>query len=52
LGHEVSDQTVGSILRRRGLEPAPDRQRNAIWSQFTRRHKAVLWATDFFTTEV
>jgi len=51
-GLDVSDQTVGNILRRRGLGPAPDRQRNTTWSQFIRRHKAVLWATDFFTTEV
>lgn len=25
LGHEVSDQTVGNILRRHGIEPVPER---------------------------
>jgi putative transposase len=25
LGHEVSDQTVGNVLRRRGIAPAPKR---------------------------
>ena len=42
VGHQVSDQTVGNILQRQGLGPAPERK----------RHKEVLWATDFFTTEV
>ena len=31
---------------------APERKRNTTWAAFIRRHKAVLWATDFFTTEV
>ena len=26
LGHAVSDQTVGNILRRHGIEPAPQRK--------------------------
>jgi putative transposase len=52
LGHRVSDQTVGNILKRNGLGPAPERKRNTTWAQFIRRHKEVLWATDFFTAEV
>src|ERR1022692_1554432 len=52
LGHRVSDQTVGNILKRHGLGPAPERKRNTTWAQFIRRHKEVLWATDFFTAEV
>jgi len=52
VGHQVSDQTVGNILKRHGLGPAPERKRNTTWAAFIRRHKAVLWATDFFTTEV
>ena len=27
LGHEVSDQTVGNILRRHGIPPAPERKK-------------------------
>ena len=27
LGHEISDQTVGNILRNHGIEPVPDRKR-------------------------
>jgi transposase InsO family protein len=52
LGHQGSDQTVGNILRRHGLGPAPERRRQTTWAQFIRRHKDVLWATDFFTAEV
>jgi putative transposase len=52
LGYRISDQTVGNILKRHGLRPAPERKRHTTWAQFLRRHKDVLWATDFFTAEV
>lgn len=52
LGHEVSDQTVGNILGRHGLGTAPERKRQTTWAEFSRRHKEVLWATDFFAAEV
>jgi len=52
LGYEVSDQTVGNILKRRGLLPAPDRKKTTTWKEFIRSHLDVLVATDFFTTEV
>ena len=52
LGHHISDQTVGNILQRNGLGSSPERRRNTTWSEFIRRHRDVLWATDFFTTEI
>ncbi len=52
LGCEISDQTVGNILKRRGLPTAPDREPTTTWREFIRSHIAVLWATDFFSTEV
>jgi putative transposase len=52
LGHEVSDQTVGNVLRRRGIPPAPERKRTTTWAEFIRVHLAVLAGTDFFTVEV
>ena len=52
LGHTVSDQTIGNVLRRHGILPAPDRKRTTSWAQFIRRHMAVLGATDFFSVEV
>jgi putative transposase len=52
LGHRISDQTVGNILKRNGIAPSDDRKKNTSWSSFIRQHKEVLWATDFFTAEV
>ena len=52
LGHSLSDQTVGNILRRHGLGIAPERRRQTTWTEFIRRHKQVLWATDFFAVEI
>ena len=36
LGYEISDQTVGNILRRHGLPPAPERKRTTTWAAFIR----------------
>jgi len=52
LGHVVSDQTVGNILRRYGIQPAPRRSQNTTWKDFIASHMAVLAGTDFFTVEV
>src|ERR1700681_3579277 len=34
LGHEVSDQTVGNVLRRHGVPPAPARKQPPTWAAF------------------
>jgi putative transposase len=52
LGHTISDQTVGNILKRHGLPPAPERKTTTTWKEFIRTHLDVLVATDFFTAEV
>ena len=52
LGYDISDQTVGNILKRRGLPLAPERQKTRTWKEFIRSHMGVLRATDFFSTEV
>jgi len=52
LGYTVSDQTVGNILKRHGLPPAPERKTTTTWTEFIRTHLDVLVATDFFTAEV
>ena len=52
LGYNISDQTVGNILKRRGLSPAPERKKTTTWKDFIRSHMDVLWATDFFSAEV
>ena len=48
----MSDQTVGNILRRHGIPPAPDRKKTTTWKEFIRTHREVLVATDFFITKV
>jgi len=52
LGYRLSDQTVGNILRRHDIPPAPKRKQTTSWKDFVRAHMAVLAATDFFTVEV
>ena len=52
LGYTLSDQTVGNILQRHGILPAPERKRTTTWADFIRAHMAVLAGTDFFTVEV
>src|SRR5262245_10576065 len=52
LGYTLSAQTVGNILKRHGILPAPERKTTTTWKEFIRTHMAVLVATDFFTTEV
>ena len=52
LGYTISDQTVGNILKRHGLLPAPERKLTTTWKAFIRTYMDVLVATDFFTAEV
>jgi hypothetical protein len=49
LDHEVSDQTVGNVLRRHGIEAAPKRGQSTRWNEFIRAHIEVLAGMDFFT---
>jgi putative transposase len=47
LGYEISDQTVGNVLRRHALPPAPERKRTTTWPAFIQTHLALLAGTDF-----
>src|SRR5262249_22936233 len=49
LGHPVSDRTVGNILRRHNIAPAPERSRTTTWKEFIRSHTNVLAGANFFT---
>jgi putative transposase len=42
LGYHASDQTVGNVLRRHGITPAPERKRTTTWAEFIRTHLALL----------
>jgi putative transposase len=52
LGDTLSAQTVGNLLKRHGLPPAPERKTTTTWKEFIRTHMEVLVATDFCTAEV
>jgi len=52
LGHKVSDQTVGNVLRRHDIPPAPQRTCTTTWASCIRIHLAVLAGTDFFSVPV
>ena len=52
LGHQLSHQTVGNILRHHGIAPAPKRSQMTSWKDFLAAHMNVLAGCDFFTVEV
>jgi hypothetical protein len=52
LGYTISDQTVGNILKRHGIPPAPQRTKTVSWREFIRSHMDVLEATEFFSSAV
>jgi hypothetical protein len=44
LGYELSDQTVGNVLRHHDRRPAPQRKDTTTWAKFIRIHLTVLAA--------
>jgi hypothetical protein len=52
LGHIIAPNTVKNILKRRGIEPAPEREKRTSWKTFLKAHWDVMAAKDFFTVEV
>ena len=52
LGHLLAHNTIADILKRNGIEPAPERSRKTTWKEFLNRHWQQIVASDFFTVEV
>jgi putative transposase len=52
LGHKLARGTVSNILKRNGIEPAPERSRKTRWKEFLAQHWDMIVAADFFTIEV
>jgi len=52
LGHKVARGTIANILKKHGIEPAPERSRKTTWKEFLCQHWELMVAADFFTVEV
>jgi putative transposase len=51
LGYDISDETIGHILRRHGIPPAPQRGSSPSWRHLMTHYKDQILACDFFTVE-
>lgn len=51
LGHQIGRGTVANLLKKHGIEPAPERRRKTTWKEFLTRHWELIVAADFFTVE-
>ena len=51
LGYTIGRTTIADILKRDGIEPAPERNRKTTWKEFLLRHWTQIIAADFFTVE-
>ena len=52
LGHHVARSTVANILKRNGIDPAPERGSRTSWRTFLGAHWSTIAAADFTTVEV
>ena len=52
LRHKVGRGTVANVLKRNGIEPAPERSKHTRWSTFLKAHWKTFAASDFLTVEV
>src|SRR3982750_4017560 len=52
LWSDLARSTIAAILRRHGMEPAPERRRKTTWKEFLAQHWELIVAADFFTVEV
>ena len=52
LGHNLGRGTIANILKKQGIEPAPERLQKTTWKEFLTRHWELIVAADFFTVEV
>ena len=51
LSIDVGRTTIADILKKAGLEPAPERDKKRTWKEFMRSHLESLYACDFFSVE-
>jgi transposase len=51
LGYTISHETVGNLLRRQNIPPAPERETSPSWRHLMTHYKEQLLACDFFTSK-
>jgi hypothetical protein len=51
-GHKLARSTIAAVLRRDGIEPAPERTQKTTWKVLLERHWRLIVTADFFTVEV
>jgi putative transposase len=51
LGYDMCDETIGNILRRYGIPPAPKRGGSPSWRHLMSHYKDQILACDFFTID-
>jgi len=52
VGYKLAVSTIAEILRRHGIESAPERSRKTSWKEFLAQHWGLIVAADFFSVEV
>ena len=52
LNHKDGRGTIANVLKRNGIEPAPERGARTKWSTFLKAHWKIFGASDFFSVEV
>ena len=52
LGYQLASNTIRGMLKRHGIEPAPEREKKTTWREFLTQHRDLIAAADFFTVEV
>jgi hypothetical protein len=52
LGYTVARGTIANVLKKQGIEPAPERGKKTTWKELLRAHWNVIAAAHFFTVEV
>jgi hypothetical protein len=48
LGRNLARGTVANILKRNGIEPAPERSRRMTWKEFLTQHWEMIVAADSY----
>jgi hypothetical protein len=48
LGRNLARGTVANILKRNGIEPAPERSRRTTWKEFLTQHWEMIVAADSY----